>query len=180
MFVRYGFTTAKWNPPYYGNEVERIGEPEVATVSFSRSTPNELVINDFGDIQGFKAWYKEDAELLVYNGGRDKQGFAICLKCGYAESETGESGDGRIDLPKDFDKHPKITAEHDTYACWKTQEAPVLRRIVLAAKETTDALMLDFSSRGREVSRDIAVTLGYALHEQPVFCYSLIHAKLAS
>lgn len=163
LFVRYGFTTAKWNPPYYGNEVERIGEPEVATVSFSRSTPNELVINDFGDIQGFKAWYKEDAELLVYNGGRHKQGFAICLKCGYAESETGESGDGRINLPKDFDKHPKITAEQDTYACWKTQEAPVLRRIVLAAKETTDALMLDFSGCGREVSRDIAVTLGYAL-----------------
>lgn len=168
LFPRYGFTSAEWDPPYYGTDIERVGQAEVQTITFSQTANDDrLVERDFAGISGLVAQYKEDAELLVFNEGDYQQGFAICLKCGYAESEPETPGEGKINLPDGFTKHAPIDEEKDWKNCWKSDEAPVMRKMVLAARETTDALYLDFS--GCRVRMDeegkTATTVGYALQQ---------------
>ncbi|GAB6179012.1 hypothetical protein JCM14036_03310 [Desulfotomaculum defluvii] len=168
LFPRYGFTSAEWDPPYYGTDIERIGQAEVQTITFSQTANDgRLVEQNFAGVSGLVAQYKEDAELLVFNEGKERQGFAICLKCGYAESEPETPGEGMINLPDGFAKHAPIDEEKVWKNCWKSDEAPVMRRMVLAARETTDALYLDFSDC--RISMDekgyTATTLGYALQQ---------------
>ena len=105
--------------------------------------------------------------MLVYNEGANGEGFAICLKCGYADSEPIKPGEVRVDLPKDFENHAPIHEEKRWKSCWRSSESPVIRKIVLAARETTDALYLDFSACRYQMDEDgeLASTVGYALQQ---------------
>ena len=44
------------------------------------------LIRDFADIPGVSASTHEGAELLATNSGAFDAGFAICTKCGFADS----------------------------------------------------------------------------------------------
>ena len=82
----------------------------------------------------------------MYNSGEFGRGFAICLKCGYAESER-QYGEGMMDIPLTFMHHASLTSTRENISCWTIHETPQsFRNQVLAARQTTDALMLDFSS----------------------------------
>jgi len=154
LLPMHGFSSAAWDPPRFSTDVERVGRTEQATVTFAQREGADIAEqNNYAGIAGLRALYREDGELLVYNEGEYGKGFAICLKCGYAESEK-KFGDGQVNLLRSFKWHAALTATKDTYTCWKNDEVPqVLRNRVLAAKQTTDALMLDFSdSLGHEAA----------------------------
>lgn len=167
LFLKYGFTSAAWDPPKWSIEVERVGNVQTASItltSVSQNEPAPLIIADFGGVIGLQASYRDGGELLVYNEGEKGRGFAICLKCGYAESET-QRAEGRLRLPREFERHAPVDSGNFWRWCWNMNEAPVLRNQTLAARETTDLLLLDFSRTpaAARLDRPLVTTLGYAL-----------------
>ncbi len=155
LLPRHGFSSAAWEPPKASTDIEYIGRVERATITFSRPTDpgtTELKASDFGGARELRARYREDGELLVYNRGENSLGFAICLKCGYAESEPKlvsvgrKRSKGAIDLPVSFLFHAPLTSPDHRKTCRSQNETgSLLRHQVLAARETTDVLLLDFS-----------------------------------
>ena len=168
MFPRHGFSGAAWDPPKWSSSVELVGEAQTAAQAFIYADGEDVIPNkrDFGGVPGLSAYYKEDGELLVYNAGEREIGFAICLKCGYADSEK-DKGDGRVNLPTGFDYHARLSAPRNEpiFRCWRQNEAPVIRNETLAAREVTDVLLMDFSEPLAEdmADRTLVATLGYAL-----------------
>lgn len=166
LFPRHGFSGAAWDPPRWSTDVERVGTPQTASMTFTQHGQKDLTRTDVGSIKGLVARYRENGELLVYNAGEHGEGFAICLKCGYAESERKQGG-GRMKLPAGFEAHAPLISTNKWKTCWGANEAPVLRNFSLAAREITDTLLLDFSRcpgmpPGNE---ELATTLGYALQQ---------------
>jgi hypothetical protein len=161
----HGFSSAAWDPPKISTDVERVGHTEQATITFMKRKDADIDEQEnFANIAGLTALYREAAELLVYNAGDFGRGFAICLKCGYADSEK-KYGQGKVNLPTSFAKHAPLTSVDDSKFCWLKDEAPVLRNQTLAARQTTDALMLDFSQCLQAFASNSAVvsTLAQAL-----------------
>jgi hypothetical protein len=104
-------------------------------------------------------------ELLVWNGGEYGHGFAICLRCGYADAEDRPGGTLRVDLPSEFARHLPVHKEKGGW-CWRENEAPVLRHEILAARQRTDLLVLDFDGTATgPLDREVALTLGHALKQ---------------
>ncbi len=147
LLPMHGFSSAAWDPPKFSTDVERVGHTERATITFAlREGADIAEQNDFAGTRGLRALYREDGELLVYNTGEHGKGFAICLKCGYAESEK-HIGDGQMRLPSSFRRHAPLHTTKAHLPCWSNSEtAQALRNQALAAKQTTDALLLDFSA----------------------------------
>lgn len=146
LLPMHGFSSAAWDPPKKSTDIERVGHTEKATITFARREIADFdEQDDFGGVKDLKALYREDGELLVYNEGEYGRGFAICLKCGYAESER-QYGDQMMDTPPTFNRHASLTSTRENTFCWIKHEIPqAFRNQVLAARQTTDALMLDFS-----------------------------------
>jgi DEAD/DEAH box helicase domain-containing protein len=164
LLPQHGFTTAAWDPPRLSSDVELIGRVETETVTFSGEEVHHS--HDFASIPGLAARYREDGELLVYNDGDHQSGFAICLKCGYAESES-ERGRGALNLPRTFLQHSPLTDTTARYSCWRGNEAPVLRNQTLAAREVTDVLMVDFTGclSDADCGPAAMLTLAFAMRE---------------
>ena len=168
LFARHGYSSAAWDPPKRSFDYDRVGTIEQATVTFTeepREGSGSADDEGFAGVSGLHASYREDGELLVYNKGAAQCGFAICLRCGYAESERA-SGSGRANLPRGFDTHAPLDAVNEHSRCWTADEdAPVLRNQTLAAREPTDVLLIDFSGPlgGRTQDEDLMLTLASAL-----------------
>ena len=147
LIVKHGFTTAAWDPPKWSTRTTYVGAPEMLTVTFrEREATGTLLRRDFAGVRGLAARYREDGELLAYHRGGHSLGFAICLKCGYADSERHPIGQGRQRLPARFEFHAPLRSVNATDVCWSRDETPpVLRHQMLAARTTTDILMLDLS-----------------------------------
>jgi DEAD/DEAH box helicase domain-containing protein len=171
MFPRFGYTTAAWEPPKQaGGRLDRVGKVEtIAATDFKLSIPDHKQCN-FGGVQGLSVAYYDGGQLLIRNAGGDAfsakgHGFAVCTRCGFAMSEEkqpnvkGESGA----LPRDFRSHASIFSSDPRSWCWpkdlKTE--PVLRHKVLAAKERTDVLVLDWP--GEHEREPDLYSLGQAL-----------------
>ena len=170
LFPKHGFSSAAWDPPKFSTNVERIGSVETATMTFLQNRNEEITpVKNLGDIQGLVCHYQEDGEILVYNNGENDQGFAICLKCGFAESEA-DYGEGSLKLPPDFVNHAPLHSSNSWMRCWSDGEPHILRRQMLAAREITDVLMVDFMECLDFQARDRALitTLGYALQRAGV------------
>jgi DEAD/DEAH box helicase domain-containing protein len=167
-FVKHGFTSAAWDPPKWSTDVDRVGTAETLTITFRPSSSHDgglVAHHDLGGVKGLSASYREDGELLVYNRGDYQRGFAICLRCGYADSERKLAAKGKMELPAGFHRHPPISATRPWEVCWKDDAgAAVLRNQVLAARETTDVLLLDFAACLGHAAADEALvtTLAYA------------------
>ena len=165
LLPRHGFSTAAWDPPKIGADITRVGSTEQATIAFVEGAAVEEA-KDFSGLTGLIARYREDGDLLVYNQGKNDLGFAICTRCGYGDSEV-KSGEGRINLPRGFERHAPLTALRDTYSCWRADQAPVLRNQTFAAHQTTDILMLDFSAvlaaYPQSLLAEVVTTLNHAL-----------------
>lgn len=179
LLPKHGFSSAAWDPPRRSTDVERIGNVERATISFGQQAEEIETLPNFAGIAGLMARYREAGELLVYNSGaiweEDEndaprlvargRGFAVCLKCGYADAEI-KTGAGRQHLPSGFAAHAPLTAVKEHYVCWQPNEAPPVRRnLTLAARETTDLLLLTFEGALSALAKDEALiwTLAHAL-----------------
>jgi hypothetical protein len=164
MIVRHGFATAGWDPPRRGTDVERVGSAEAMTITF-RHEKDIPVYGSFGGVSGLEARYREDGELLVVNRGDDEQGFAICQRCGYAAAESNRPpATGRDKLPAGFAAHAPLRNARRFPACWKPTEAPVWRHRILAARQTTDVLLVEFTCLGPVADDEgLIQTIGFAL-----------------
>ena len=167
LLVPRGYTSAVWDPPARGADIHRVGTTAQVTVTFSAGS-DDARFADLGGVPGFAGRYREAGELLTYNAGDKAQGFAICTRCGYAESEK-DLGNGRERLATGFVRHQPLHRIRKG-ACWRDDEAPVLRNQVLAAVQITDVLLLDPSATAwplfapEPVAKETAlVTLGHSL-----------------
>jgi DEAD/DEAH box helicase domain-containing protein len=163
LLPKHGFTSAAWDPPRLSSDVEKVGAIERATITFARGAGKaDLSDDQFAGIKGLSARYREAGEILVYNAGDQNKGFAICLQCGYADSEKHMAPG---ELPGGFKTHARLTAVTDRFPCWGQTHTPPLRNQTLAARETTDVLLLTFSGQLGSHAKDqkLMQTLGYAL-----------------
>lgn len=149
LVPRYGYVTAAWDPPKRSADVETVGFTQPMTVAFRDSQSKPVERRDFGGVVGLTALYLEEGQLLVVNRGENRRGFALCTRCGYADSEPipkrNEIQNGKIALPSGFEKHAPLRSVRSRYSCWNPNEAPVIRRRVLGATETTEILQLDLT-----------------------------------
>lgn len=170
MFPRFGYTTAAWDPPKApGRRLEKIGEVVVIALDGFSIREATQTIHNFAGVHGLTATYYEagEGELLLRNaGGFDGStrgfGFAVCTRCGFAMSEEGppnQKGEAPL-LPKHFKEHPSVYSSSISSRCWPRDQEFVLRNRVLAARETTDMMVLDWP----EAADDVALfSLGRAL-----------------
>jgi hypothetical protein len=163
LFPKHGFTTAAWDPPRHGSDFERVGKLEVFTLAFAIPTQCDPPQSNFGGMPGSAATYRNAGELLLMNFGASEKGFAICQKCGYAESEWKSNSAGRVDLPNRFEWHAPLNSTNSNSRCWANDEAPVWRNHHLAAKQTTHLLRIDVGGLGQLTDRELLYTLGQAL-----------------
>jgi len=170
MFPRFGYTTAAWDPPKPpGRNLDRVGTVVVKAVGgFSIADPTRRD-SDYAGIPGLRVSYYEagQGELLLRNAGgaagsEKGHGFALCTRCGFAMSEETRpslKGDPPA-LPKKFRDHASVFASSENSRCWPKGQEFVLRHRVLAAKETTDVLLLDWPDDCEEAA---LYSLGQAL-----------------
>lgn len=164
LYVRHGFTTALWDPPKRSGRAETVGHTQRATVTFGSDPQGIKEQRDFAGIPGLLARYREDGEMLVYNSGDQGLGFRVCTRCGYAESETDESK-----RPPGFELHERLDwgkrSRSQAPRCWRDHDTPELHHQTLAARQTTDVLMLDFRQVAQPTAPDPALltTFGQAL-----------------
>ena len=152
MFPRFGYTTAAWDPPRPpGRNLDRVGKVLTTATGFSLSAVSNTQ-TDFGNVRSLTALYYEagQGELLIRNAGDESHGFALCTRCGFAMSEEkARRANGPAPaLPKEFRDHASIFSTKVNTRCWGKNlgSEPVLRHKVLAARETTDVLILDWPS----------------------------------
>jgi DEAD/DEAH box helicase domain-containing protein len=162
VFPRFGYTTAGWDPPRREIYPERIGEQSVCPIAFVEKRERD-VHPCFAGVESLSVTYREEAQLLVRNAGARKRGFAICTRCGFAMSET-EVGEGQMHLPDVFEAHAPVFSSNAANFCWQKGEtdAPVLRNRVLAARELTDMMLVEWPGATRD-SEDAVYSLGRAL-----------------
>jgi DEAD/DEAH box helicase domain-containing protein len=160
LFPRHGFRTAAWERPVFSAKIGEVGETSlvVPTVGKDEAVSSRLLA-DVAGVQGLSADYIEEGELLGWNPGEHNYGYAICLRCGYAEPERHPGGDGREKLSSSFLHHASLDSEKARWQCWKTTEAPVLRHQLLGARQRTDFLILNLPSSGKAQ----ATTVGHSL-----------------
>jgi hypothetical protein len=168
LFPKHGFTTAAWDRPRRARQSDLSNEVHVTTIAFApgvQDASEKQMSQPVGGISGLVGRYIERGELLVYSKGDRGNGYAVCTKCGYADSEFAPSGSGRTDLPRRFENHAPIERFTTKHSCWSIGEAPVLRHQWLASQETTDVLLLDFSKvlAPAECDETLMWTLGHAL-----------------
>ena len=168
LFPKHGFTTAVWDPPVRKRSVEIVGQVLTATQTFTdrhKEFTKPIERSNYGGIGGLRVEYRDGGELLVYNKGKHNEGFAICLNCGYADSEE-QVGSKLMNLPKDFASHAEVTDPEARTQCLKSKGVNILRNEYLAARQTTDILLFDFSGsnvlHGAQGLRE-AWSLAYAL-----------------
>jgi DEAD/DEAH box helicase domain-containing protein len=165
LFPKYGFSTAAWDPPKaHWADMDLVGETQASTMTFTTGggEADTLTIDPFAGIAGVRVSYREDGEILVTNAGDFDQGFAICLACGFADSER-TIGQGAVDLPPGFARHARLTSRSPRTRCSADQELSLLRNQWLAAREPTDLLLFDFSQCLPQESEDAAVVKAVGL-----------------
>lgn len=179
LFVRHGFTTAPWDPPRFSRKQETVSVVETSTVSFTDAEDDTLPrISSFAGIDSLQARYCDNGEIMVYNRGKNGHGFAICQKCGFTESEkrTYNADGGAVNLPERFQFHaPLYTTDGNNY-CWPMGAAHVWRGHLLAAREKTDVLLLDFSNTSIQASAmdsSIMYAVAFALQRTAAFLLEL-------
>ncbi|MBI4617683.1 MAG: DEAD/DEAH box helicase [Planctomycetes bacterium] len=172
LFPRHGFRTADWERPSFMTSIERVGETRlVASTLHVDEESRTRRFEPFAAIDGVSGTYVEQGEILVWNGGQpppDDNGFAICLRCGYADAEVSPYQHGREHMPRDFERHRPIDRPPTWKSpCWKKSEiAPVLRNEVLGARQRTDFLVLEpAKALGGPVDEVTATTLAQALQQ---------------
>lgn len=162
LLPRFGFSTAAWDPPTFrGSSSEPIGRAEVLTVACRSGTDNVVVRPDFAGLQGAVARYQEDGELLVINSGAGQRGFAICLNCGFSESELAKPTRGQDDPPKLFQIHAPLTEARRWSSCRANHGANDLRRQFLTARQVTDIVVIDIPQLV-QFGPAVATTLAHA------------------
>jgi DEAD/DEAH box helicase domain-containing protein len=164
LFPLFGYSTAVWDPPTWESEQERVGVTQVTASGFL-TAPTGPAIADFARIAGLSASSYEGADLLATNSGQFEHGFAICTKCGFADSMRSAADD----LPRssegiDFADHLPLRSKSNGRKCWLRGEEPVLRHQHLAALHNTDLIEIELNGVMWLRTPAMATTFAHALH----------------
>jgi DEAD/DEAH box helicase domain-containing protein len=163
LFPRFGFSSAAWDPPSFrGSPSGPVGRTELMTVACRPSSAAVVEHSNFGGLSGVTARYEEEGELLVVNSGTHENGFALCLNCGFAESELRGSQKHLPELVKSFQIHAPLNEMREYPVCREKNGANELRQQLLTARQTTDIVIIDIPSLGND-NRDIATTIAHSL-----------------
>lgn len=164
LFAKHGFTTAPWEPPVRYGDTKSIGQVEL----FVELPPQGLrdkheSTESFAEVQGLRATYTDNADLIAINGGEQSKGFAVCTKCGYSESEVAP-GQNHVGLSQSFLRHSSLYHSEKKKSCWKKGETGlVLRHQYMAGRQNTDVVFLDLAGWGNGMSQAAAYTVAQAL-----------------
>ena len=163
LFPRFGFSSAAWDPPSFrGSAGEPVGKPELMTVACRPGSHAVTAHPDFAGLPGVTARYEEEGELLVLNSGLHGHGFALCLNCGFAESEVHGLGGRSSELPKSFQYHAPLDSIHEGVNCRNKRGSNDLRHQLLTARQPTDIVIVEIPQLG-DNKLEIATTLAHAL-----------------
>ena len=163
LFPRFGFSSAAWDPPSFrGSPSGPVGKTELMTVACRPSSEVVTEHSNFGGLTGVTARYEEEGELLVVNSGVHGNGFALCLNCGYAESEPRGSHEHLPELVRSFQTHAPLDNMLEFANCRAKNGANELRQQLLTARQTTDIVIADVPQMG-DGNLDIATTIAHSL-----------------
>ncbi len=165
LLPRFGYSTAIWDGPTWETDQERVGVTQVLASMLLSATPAHTV-EDFAGITGLDVQLFENADLLAVNAGQYECGFALCTRCGFANSMRNVTDDlpGLDGVP--FCEHLAITGKSgNNRPCWKQGEDElVIRHLHFAAEHNTDLLQLDLERTNSLRTLSMAVTFAYAIH----------------
>lgn len=145
LFTKHGYTSAAWDPPKFSLKDKKVGRVDAYTRAFHGENANRTEIENYANLTNLAARYQAAGEMILLNTGDNGHGFAVCTKCGYADSERGANGKGRIDLVRTFEHHASLFHTNENFRCWAEDETPILRNQHLAAQQTTNLLLFDLS-----------------------------------
>ena len=143
IFAKHGFTSAAWDPPKISQGYEVIGKVDSYSSAFTSEPDEQEILPNYAGIDPLEGRYRAGGELVLMNPGSSSFGFAVCTKCGYADSEKKRTGKGRIDLPKGFEWHSSLFTADENKTCWGPDDSPVLRHQHLAARQITHLALFD-------------------------------------
>ena len=173
LIPRHGYATAAYAKPRRRGQWLGVGRARLATVAFAHHRPEAggvtpRVFERVGGVDGLRAQYLEQGEILAFNRGAKDFGFAVCTRCGHSASEhkaPAKKVAGNLGLPPGFIRHKVLDNPHETRCLGEDGElALTLRHQVLAARMLTDVLLVDISGfdEARPLS-PLALTLGHAM-----------------
>lgn len=166
LLPRFGFSTAAWDPPRRTGELNSdYQNARVEILWPNEGREGELERLSYANRPGLTARYRDDGSLLTLNSGQFGQGFIICTRCGYSESEESEATP-QTSPRRSFIRHAPLWSpvQGDKYRCLNDASAP-LRMQVLGSRERTDMLRLDFENTNLPATdQRLMTTLQLALH----------------
>jgi len=165
LLPRFGYSTAIWEGSTWETYQERVGATQVLA-SMLLSAPAIRSVENFASFAGVHVQFFENADLLAMNAGEFEFGFALCTRCGFADSMRG-AGDNLPSIDgAPFREHLPIAGKaSNNRPCWKdVEDGLVIRHLHFAAEHNTD--LLEFSLEGADSLRvrSIAVTFAHAVH----------------
>ncbi|MGA3047473.1 MAG: DEAD/DEAH box helicase [Terracidiphilus sp.] len=165
LLPRFGYSTAIWDGPTWETDQERVGATQVLASMLLSATPAPPT-EGFAGIAGLCAQLFENADLLAINTGQYECGFALCTRCGFADSMRSTTDD----LPSldgvPFREHLPIEGKNrNNRPCWKHDEDElVIRHLHFAAEHNTDLLQLDLQRNSSLCTPPMAITFAHAVH----------------
>ncbi len=165
LLPRFGYSTAIWDGPTWETDQERVGVTHVLASMLLSATPVRTV-EDFAGKTGVNVQLFENADLLAMNAGQYECGFALCTRCGFADSMRSTTDD----LPSldgvPFREHLPIAGKiGNNRPCWKRDEDQlVLRHLHFAAEHNTDLLQLDLEHTDSLRTPAMAITFAHTVH----------------
>jgi hypothetical protein len=165
LLPRFGYSTAIWDEPSWETDQERVGVTQVLASMLLSATPVGSG-DDFAGISGVHVQLFENADMLAMNAGQYQSGFALCTRCGFADSMRSASED----LPSldgvPFRQHLQISGNSaNTRPCWNANEdGPVIRHLHFAAEHNTDLLQVNLERAHDLRTLAMAVTFAHAVH----------------
>jgi DEAD/DEAH box helicase domain-containing protein len=165
LLPRFGYSTAVWDGPTWETDQERVGVTQVLASMLLSATATRTV-KDFAGIQGLYVQLFENSDLLAMNAGQYESGFALCTRCGFANSMRNITED----LPSldgvPFREHLAIAGKSgNNRPCWKHgEDEPVIRHLNFAAEHNTDLLQLDLERNNLLRTPAMAITFAHTVH----------------
>jgi hypothetical protein len=165
LLPRFGYSTAIWDGPTWETDQERIGVTQVLASMLLSAVPARSIEN-FAGISGVCAQLYENADLLAKNAGQYDCGFALCTRCGFADSMHNSTDDLPSLSGVPFRAHLPIAGKgSNNRPCWgHGEDGSVIRHLNFAAEHNTDLLRLDLDRTNSLHTPAMAVTFAHAMH----------------
>ncbi len=140
LIPEHGFITAASEEITFKlKRPERVGYIEVYTDVDATKQDGQTQSWNYKD---FVLLFKENATIYGINKGNKQLGFAICSKCGYAESDKVKNKSGLVQLSSDFKNHSPIYSQDSNSRCLGDDGYSIWRNQHLVVTMKTDSIVI--------------------------------------